>query len=204
MPYFARSLGDFWKRWHISLSTWFRDYLYIPLGGKLVSQRRLIMNLMITFLVSGFWHGANWTFIVWGGIHGSVLVLEKFFYSKKNSNLLKKALSLLVTQSIVVLAWIFFRAASISDAFHFIAGIFSFNFFPLSINYLFDSIDLLIWFGTIGLLFFTELSMGKERNIEQFMGSKSTLLRYTYYCLMPCLILWFGTFSETEFIYFQF
>jgi alginate O-acetyltransferase complex protein AlgI len=125
-PYFARSISDFWRRWHISLSTWFRDYLYIPLGGSRVSKPRWAFNLFITFLISGLWHGANWTYIIWGALHGSYFVLSTLtepFWGRLSMLTrldqlprLKAALAMSVTFSLVTFAWIFFRAASLSDA----------------------------------------------------------------------------------------
>jgi D-alanyl-lipoteichoic acid acyltransferase DltB (MBOAT superfamily) len=130
-PYFARSISEFWRRWHISLSTWFRDYVYIPLGGNRVAKPRWAFNLFITFLISGLWHGANWTYVIWGALHGSYLVLsiltEPFW--KGLSALtrldglprLKIALSTLTTFVLVTFAWIFFRAASINDALYIVS-----------------------------------------------------------------------------------
>jgi D-alanyl-lipoteichoic acid acyltransferase DltB (MBOAT superfamily) len=125
-PYFARSISEFWRRWHISLSTWFRDYLYIPLGGNRVPKPRWAFNLFITFLISGLWHGADWTYIIWGALHGSYLVLSvltepfwRYFSSLTRLNRLprlKTVFATLTTFSLVTFAWIFFRAASLSDA----------------------------------------------------------------------------------------
>ncbi|MFZ5859010.1 MAG: MBOAT family O-acyltransferase [Chloroflexota bacterium] len=125
-PYFARSISEFWSRWHISLSTWFRDYLYIPLGGNRVSKPRWMFNIFVTFLVSGLWHGANWTYIIWGALHGTYFVLSALTESARArlASLLglggwprlRAALSMLTTFALVSFAWIFFRAASLSDA----------------------------------------------------------------------------------------
>jgi hypothetical protein len=125
-PYFARSISEFWRRWHISLSTWFRDYVYIPLGGNRVAKPRWAFNLFITFLISGLWHGANWTYILWGALHGSYLVLSILTEPvwKHLSALthmdgfprLRASLSMLTTFSLVTFAWIFFRASSLSSA----------------------------------------------------------------------------------------
>lgn len=125
-PYFARSISEFWERWHISLSTWFRDYLYIPLGGNRVPKPRWIFNIFITFLISGLWHGANWTYIVWGALHGFYFVLSALteFARQRLSALtrldklprLRTAISTLTTFALVSFAWIFFRATSLSDA----------------------------------------------------------------------------------------
>jgi alginate O-acetyltransferase complex protein AlgI len=125
-PYFADSISEFWRRWHISLSTWFRDYVYIPLGGNRVAKPRWAFNLFITFLISGLWHGANWTYIIWGALHGSYFVLSTLTepFWKRLSVLtrldrrprLKTAVSTMITFSLVTFAWIFFRAASLTDA----------------------------------------------------------------------------------------
>lgn len=125
-PYFARSISEFWQRWHISLSTWFRDYLYIPLGGNRVPKLRWMFNLFVTFLISGLWHGANWTYLVWGALHGTYFLLSALTESLRTrlSALLglsgwprlRAAFSTLTTFALVTFAWIFFRATSLSDA----------------------------------------------------------------------------------------
>jgi len=127
-PYTARCISEFWKRWHISLSTWFRDYLYIPLGGNRVARPRWYANLLITFVVSGLWHGARWTFVVWGALHGAYLVAA--FLSAGARAHVRSALGLerhptllaawqtTVTFGLVCVAWVFFRAASVSDAWY--------------------------------------------------------------------------------------
>jgi len=125
-PYFARSISEFWRRWHISLSTWFRDYVYIPLGGNRVAKPRWAFNLFITFLISGLWHGADWTYIIWGALHGSYFVLSALtepFWKHLSALMrldrlprLKIAISTLMTFSLVTFAWIFFRSATLTDA----------------------------------------------------------------------------------------
>jgi alginate O-acetyltransferase complex protein AlgI len=134
-PYFARSIGEFWQRWHISLSTWFRDYLYIPLGGNRVSKPRWVFNILVTFLISGLWHGANWTYIIWGGLHGFYYILSALTESlrQKLSALtrldklprLQTALATLTTFAFVTFAWIFFRARSLADALYISGHLFS-------------------------------------------------------------------------------
>lgn len=133
-PYFAKSISEFWGRWHISLSTWFRDYLYIPLGGNRVARPRWVFNLFVTFLISGFWHGANWTFVIWGALHGLYVVffgLTENLWARISSALradrfqkLTNVFSTLVTFSLVTYAWIFFRANNLSDAINISKGIF--------------------------------------------------------------------------------
>ena len=121
-PYFSVSVTDFWHRWHISLSSWLRDYVYIPLGGSRCSKKRNYVNIMITFLVSGIWHGANWTFIVWGLIHGLFQVIEKILglNKRESKNCVEKAIRILVTFFVVNLVWIFFRMPSLSESVDFI------------------------------------------------------------------------------------
>ncbi|SDB54325.1 D-alanyl-lipoteichoic acid acyltransferase DltB, MBOAT superfamily [Pseudobutyrivibrio sp. YE44] len=116
-PYLSTSIREFWSRWHISLSTWFRDYLYIPLGGNRVSKLRNAINLLITFMVSGLWHGANWTFILWGGIHGLGQVAEKYTFGKiKSDSIVLKIVRGVLVYIFVTFAWIFFRASGIGEA----------------------------------------------------------------------------------------
>jgi D-alanyl-lipoteichoic acid acyltransferase DltB (MBOAT superfamily) len=121
-PYFSRSISEFWTRWHISLSTWFKDYVYFPLGGNRVSLLRNCLNLYVVFLLSGFWHGANWTFLVWGLLHGTFLVAERLsgiarqrlgFAPRGQSGPMRQAWSMLVTFHLVLFAWVFFRASDV-------------------------------------------------------------------------------------------
>ncbi len=134
-PYFSKSIPEFWRRWHISLSTWFRDYVYIPLGGNRLGSQRMAFNLFITFLISGLWHGANWTFVIWGGLHGLYVVLNGLIepywsrlreeFSPKRLSFAFDVASLLTTFVLVCFAWIFFRAASLSDASYIVSHLFT-------------------------------------------------------------------------------
>lgn len=134
-PYFARSISEFWRRWHISLSTWFRDYVYIPLGGNRSGARRTAINLFITFLLSGLWHGASWTFVIWGALHGIYIILNHWIEPRwtrfRDSGFAKRfpslhnGLSLLSTFGLVCFAWIFFRASTLPDAFYIVTHLFS-------------------------------------------------------------------------------
>ena len=153
-PYFSRNIGEFWRRWHISLSTWFRDYLYIPLGGSKEGKWKSIRNIFVIFIVSGFWHGANWTFIFWGLFH-SVLFLPSFFFKTNRkyvssviaeNTLLpngKEFFQVLITFILVTIGWVFFRSETISDSFNFLTQLnFDFNFtfvnkLPLVILFIF-------------------------------------------------------------------
>ena len=131
-PYFSKSIREFWQRWHITLSTWFRDYVYIPLGGNRTVKWKWYYNLIITFLVSGLWHGANWTFVIWGALHGSFLIFaiifaqpkEKINQFIKNRNIfLNKIFDVSITFILVAFAWIFFRSNNINDAIYVISNL---------------------------------------------------------------------------------
>lgn len=122
-PYIAESMRDFWRRWHISLSTWFRDYLYIPLGGNRGSALRTYLNLWIVFLLCGLWHGASWNFIIWGALHGASLVIERIGWHKYLDRLWRP-LRHLYTLLIVMIGWVFFRSESLSHAIHYLASMF--------------------------------------------------------------------------------
>ena len=206
-PYFASSLTDFWRRWHISLSTWFKDYVYIPIGGNKVLKWRWYFNLWITFLISGIWHGANWTFVLWGAIHGFGLVIENILsYKRSDKFLLFKKLWIF---SLICLAWIFFRANTISDAFTIIGNILSFdhynasqlslNIVPTSKNAVFSMDFILAYAGVFTLLFTEHQLIVKNRwrlipkNIKLVLFSVATVA-----------FLLLGVFDINEFIYFQF
>lgn len=129
-PYISSTISEFWRRWHISLSTWFRDYLYVPLGGSRVSGARTALNLLIVFLVSGFWHGANWTFIIWGALHGSALVASQLAFGHRRKARpvgIARVAKTLLTFNFVTLAWIFFRAETVSKAFYMLTHLFTRN-----------------------------------------------------------------------------
>ena len=128
-PYFSRSVREFWRRWHISLSTWFRDYVYIPLGGNRVRFSRNLSNLMIVFVVSGLWHGANWTFLIWGTLHGLYIVMEVVIgrYVHFKRRVLTDGMATVLTFVFVTVAWIFFRANTVNDAFYVLAHLFDFS-----------------------------------------------------------------------------
>ncbi|MCK9163628.1 MAG: MBOAT family protein [Bacteroidales bacterium] len=197
-PYFALSIRDFWQRWHISLSTWFKDYLYISLGGNRVSRTRHLFNLFLTFLVSGIWHGANYTFVIWGGLHGIYQVVG-VLKSKLVPNLKTiKPIQMLITFGLVVFAWIFFRANTITDAFTIIKKILT-----QPGNLFTDQTTLAYAFIGIVILLIKDLKDEFKLNIH-FSTSKYFLKRYLYYATMITIILLFGVFDSGQFIYFQF
>ena len=197
-PYFSRSISEFWKRWHISLSTWFKDYVYIPLGGNRVSTYRHLFNLFITFVVSGFWHGANWTFFIWGALHGIFLivgVLKNKLLKQQSSN---HFIDIIITLSLVLFAWIFFRANTISEAFVIIEKIFTQH------DSLFiDQTTLVYSLLGIAILLMKELKDEVGFKIS-FSKSSNIFVRYVYYLAMLTIILLFGVFDGGQFIYFQF
>ena len=198
-PYLACSVGEFWHRWHISLSTWFKDYVYIPLGGNRVSKARCYLNLFITFLVSGIWHGANWTFFCWGALHGGLLCIEKAVgISRAKYTGFKKFIHWLITFMLVCFAWIFFRANNLDDAITVISGIFT--------NWGTPKLEFAHWFAiaiAFAVLFIKEF-------IDEFCPKSSDsflrrpVVQHLYMIVMICYILLFGVLGGDQFIYFQF
>jgi len=197
VPYFATTLKAFWQKWHISLSTWFRDYVYIPLGGNRSGNTRMYMNLVITFLVSGFWHGANWTFVIWGGIHGLFFIVEGVLIGTKRDTRLKQFFGMITTFTIVCFAWIFFRAQDFTHAIEFIQNIFSLEFAHVLKPY-----RLIVAFlGISTLLLFDFL---KKNKIAKSLYLSHRPLRWGFYYLLIFMIVLFGNTNSQEFIYFQF
>ncbi len=201
-PYFAKNIGEFWRRWHISLSTWFRDYLYIPLGGNQVSKSRNYLNVFITFVVSGIWHGANWTFVIWGFLHGTYNAIQKllgFDKLKVNNFIGDKAIMIIFNFILVSIAWVFFRANSTSDAFSIIHKIFT--------NYGVPFVDpTTLIFGLFGLsiLLLKEFSEEFIPNSNFFFESKNPIVSAFASALLIVIILSMGVFDGGQFIYFQF
>jgi alginate O-acetyltransferase complex protein AlgI len=210
-PYFSRDIAEFWRRWHISLSTWFRDYLYIPLGGSRGGIWMKVRNIFVIFIVSGFWHGANWTFIVWGALN-AIYFLPLLLTKNNRKNIdsiahgrnlptLKEFFQIFLTFSLTVFGWIFFRAENIGHAYSYILGIFKdpSSFFILTVYKQYMTILLLL---TIFVLIEWK---GRE---SQFAISNLGLkwkkpLRYAMYYAIVIAIFWLGG-EEQQFIYFQF
>jgi len=197
-PYFAVSVTDFWRRWHISLSRWLKDYVYIPLGGNRVSKVRNYFNILVTFFVSGLWHGANWTFIFWGLLHGLIQCIEKFLgLQSLEMNGIKKV-RIFVTFFLINFIWVFFRMPTISDAFSFIAHIFlSWNKGEVL------TINTMVW-GVIGLLLIKEIR--DEFFPKKFLvfNNSFRVVRWTGELAVLFLILLWGTFDAGQFIYVNF
>ncbi len=223
-PYFAKSIAEFWKRWHISLSTWFRDYLYISLGGNKVSTLRRYFNLFFTFLVSGLWHGANWTYVIWGGLNGFYLIAEIQWQSLVNklkegkTGLVKFGINLtliLFTFTLTCVAWIFFRANTISDAFYVVTHLFNgFSILPtnllspqfLKFNILMSKDKWHFIFALGGILFLLVTHyLQRETSGRTLLNRQNTMVRWSFYFGIVFIILFFGAFNESQqFIYFQF
>lgn len=211
-PYFSRDIAEFWRRWHISLSTWFRDYLYIPLGGSKGGIWMKIRNTFIIFLVSGFWHGANWTFIIWGLLN-ALFILPSIVLNTNRSNLdvvaqgrslptLKEFFKIIITFTLTVFAWIFFRSESVEQALIFVQRIFTKTLFSApSLTGMVLSMYLIIL-----IFFFVFLEwLGRESNygLERLGLTWPKYIRWTFYYFLVFLILYYAG-SEEQFIYFQF
>jgi alginate O-acetyltransferase complex protein AlgI len=209
-PYFARNVAEFWKRWHISLSTWFKDYLYVSLGGNQVTITRMYFNLLIVFLVSGLWHGANWTYIIWGALNGLYLIFANFSFSTRekfndliglnNVPVLSRCVQIILTFLLICFAWIFFRANNVGDAFLIIKKIAALNG-PLFIE---NPSKLIYSLASIGLLFIIEYKREYYKGSVSFFDSKSWIIRNLSYASLIIIILLFGVFDGGQFIYFQF
>jgi len=211
-PYFSRDIAEFWRRWHISLSTWFRDYLYIPLGGSRGGILLKVRNTFIIFIVSGFWHGANWTFIVWGALN-AIYFLPLLLTNNNRNNLeivaqgkyfptWKEWLAMCITFGLTVFAWIFFRAENIGHALSYISGILSPSLFEMP-NFAEKGRALTIAFLT-GIFVSVEWQGREQEFALQSLGTKwKPYFRYALYYAIIIAIFWFGG-KEQQFIYFQF
>ena len=206
VPYFSRDIAEFWRRWHISLTTWFRDYIYIPMGGSRVSKAKVIRNTLVIFLVSGLWHGANWTFVVWGAYH-AVLFLPLIILGKnrKYTNVVAEGRALptvkefgqiLLTFVLAMIGWVLFRSETIGQAWDFLLGMFSKTLFAAPAI---PAKTLLF----VAIMLVVEWVQRKKEHGFVMDGVKSGLLRYACYLAVLAVIFVFGVFNES-FIYFQF
>lgn len=223
-PYIAKSISEFWSRWHISLSTWFKDYLYIPLGGNRVGTPRLCFNLMVTFVISGLWHGANWTYVFWGFLNGFYLVFAMLTKDARTAAAraiglthwpkIHNALKILATFALICLSWVFFRAASFSDAWyiitHMFAGMGDWAHQLADKEYLKDNIYLAnsgrqFRMAILSILILEAIqSLNQRRSISLWVKEKPAVLRWVIYTTAVLVILNTGAVSELPFIYFQF
>ena len=198
-PYLSASLGEFWQRWHISLSTWFRDYVYIPLGGNRRGRLRCYLNLLVTFTVSGIWHGASWTFAAWGVLHGTGLCIEKALgIAKKSYKGIRRTVHVALTFVAVNLLWIFFRADSIDMAFTIIGRMltnFDVPYIPLTV--------LVLSAFAIAVVLTKEIA--EERGIKLFATTRrNAVVRHAMTSVTIAYIILFGVLGGDQFIYFQF
>ncbi len=209
-PFFSRSFSEFWKRWHISLITWFKDYLYIPLGGNRVPKWRWYLNIILVWAISGLWHGAGWNFVLWGTISGLFLLLAvwlkpirvKFWeFTRWNQDtILHRAAQILLTFFLFYFVQFFFRANSTSDAFQIIQKVFS-DFGPVFVGKL--TTFVFSWFGIISLII---IEFCQEYYPERFklINSNKIVIRFLTYATIILIILMIGVFDGSQFIYFQF
>jgi len=210
-PYFSRDIAEFWRRWHISLSSWFRDYLYIPLGGSKGGNWMRIRNTFAIFLVSGFWHGANWTFIIWGFLN-ALFIMPSIILKTNRNNLeivamnklipsFRDVFNILLTFSLTVFAWIFFRAESVHHAIEYIVGIFNASLFTV------PDVKTAAYATLILIAFFMLIEwIGREHQfaLQDFLVKKPRFIRWLFYGFIILLIGLFLQTHETPFIYFQF
>lgn len=208
-PYFSFSIKEFWSRWHISLSTWFRDYVYIPLGGNRVSHLRHFFNLMLTFLISGFWHGSTLTYIAWGGMHGLLQIIETIIYPKGKKHK-KHFWQLPITFIIVCFTWIFFRANSMEDAKWIISRLFweasdPLNYLKTSMICLDLSVVQMIAMGLSVLILGVYDFLSLKYDVIKEFSKQIWFVRWPVYILFLVIIILFAPKGiATEFIYFQF
>ena len=211
-PYFSTNVKEFWSKWHISLSSWFKDYIYIPLGGNRCSKIRHYFNLLVTFLISGLWHGANITYVIWGGINGLLQIFEDLFHIKKENNIysLKWFIKVIITFIIMTFTWIFFRAQNINEAIYvfnnMFIGITNFKNYIVSGLYSFDVTPLyLIIHLLIYLLPLTIIDcLNVKYDVIKLINNKNIFIRYSLYFILIIVILLLHYVGEVNFIYFQF
>lgn len=212
-PYHALTISEFWRRWHISLSTWFRDYVYIPLGGNRLGERRQAFNLLVTFGVSGLWHGANWTYVVWGLLNGFYLVVGKLTREARDrwflslgvhsSDVTRRAVSLVSTFALTCIGWIFFRAKTLDDAVYVLTHIpFGWDFSQIATE------QFLLRQMPVAVAAIIVLELGeafqKRLPLSSVVARFPIALRWSAYAAGIFMILMFGVFRQAQFIYFQF
>ncbi|WP_420603494.1 MBOAT family O-acyltransferase [Flagellimonas sp.] len=219
-PYFSKSIPEFWRRWHITLGAWFRDYLYFPLGGNRVTKWKWYRNIMIVFLVSGLWHGASWNFLIWGFLHGAYQIIDITFtpFLKRSYQSLKinhnawgyKAYKVGLTFTLVTFAWIFFRANTLGDSFYIVKNLFFFNPEVIIGNGIYklglDRTEFKVAYIAILLLFLANV-LERKYNLMEILKKQHLVIRWTFYLTLVFYILIYGVYGGNEkaaFIYFQF
>ena len=200
-PYLSKNIAEFWSRWHISLSTWFRDYLYISLGGNRVKVYRIYINLLIVFIVSGLWHGAAWTFVIWGAIHGFILIFEKFisqvFSFKLKENKLTVGFLFLKTFLIATAAWVFFRAQSFDEAIRMFSSVLHNRYVEKMIE-----IPMRVYI-ILGVFIISDIVLYNTR-IDKWVGKNNIIVRWSVYFILIFAIMTLSGIDNNPFIYFQF
>ena len=203
-PYLATSIADFWQRWHISLSTWFRDYLYFPLGGNRMKWWRWALNILVVFILSGFWHGANVTFLLWGLIFATFYLIEnalsKFFNIDKTVRKFsaKRILLVLKTFVIVTFAWVFFRSVSITEAMNLITSLFN------NVNLVGEPLNITSVVWIIFALFLVADVFLFDQRFDHWIGRQRLMFRWTTYSIVLFAIIVYAGVEDYPFIYFQF
>lgn len=213
VPYFSRDIAEYWRRWHISLSTWFRDYVYIPLGGSRVGKARMVGNTFALFLLSGLWHGAAWTYVIWGGLHALFTLPKRLFGKQKKftgdvaaGRLLpsfKELCQMLGTTLLLMVGWVFFRSASLADALHYFSCTFKPSLLAVPRFQGISNVNAIYGlFFSMLLMLLEWLHRDRDHGLD-FRPSAPRTLRYVIYSVMFVLIYCFGV-DDAAFIYFQF
>lgn len=201
-PYYSKSITEFWRRWHISLSTWLRDYLYIPLGGNRGGNALTYRNLMITMLLGGFWHGASWNFVIWGFLHGIFLCGERLFppAGSAGQNPVIHGLRILITFNLVCIAWVFFRSSTVAQSLGMLSSVLDFHGF---LNFRFQDVGVSLGLA-LALFLILESAMIRGHDFGEFSPSRGWLKPMSFMLGMTFLIVLFGVADGDQFIYFQF
>ena len=212
-PYYAKSIAEFWKRWHISLSTWFKDYLYIPLGGNRVAPWQWYFNLFFVFVISGLWHGANWTFVVWGALHGFYLVSSIWtepwrkkiveLFGLDRHPIIHKYIRILMVFHMVLVGWIFFRAKTMSEAWYVLTHLLDFGGTTNLLSLGLDKRDMIVALAAILVMEIVHY-IQRKAHVRHVLAGKPAWIRWSLYLAIVLAILMFGEFTSQDFIYFQF
>ncbi len=206
LPYISRNITEFWKRWHMSLSRWMRDYLYIPLGGNRVSKKRMYFNLCLVFLISGFWHGAQWTFIFWGAYHGILLIADRLFLIRVTERIGKYP-SILFTFLLVIIGWVFFRAETLSSSFTYLHSMFAFDFHSTKDYFLNSKFIFMMCLATVTLIVGSLFKEAKIFNLLYALPSNLAFVLCKGLVLLTLFLVCTAEIASSgfnPFIYFRF
>jgi len=207
-PYLASSFSDFWKRWHISLSSWFKDYVYIPMGGNRVSKNRHLRNIIIVFVISGLWHGASWNFVIWGAINGLFIILfDNLFFAKNRIKNISRVFSSIFISLFWALSLVFFRAKTFGDAFAMFSSLpFKSDKTIYDYGLVETEFKFTIWLLILFILF--EILVEKRENLYTWFISLNFIFRWVIYVVLVSSIVFLGSYgvglNDSNFIYFQF